>query len=182
MKEIGATLGVVESRVSQIHSSAVLRMRAALGAPMHRSQRSAKTVARVAKKAIGARRDADSTLDQGCDRRAVRRTGQIPVETLRRTGIVRRAAFQLRRCAGQISNEQMRAISVVNDHFARNHACTRWAHGCARRPSVSARRRRADALWRVLIARIPEPAYVGLLRLEPLGAVGSARDRSAAGA
>jgi len=36
MKEIGLTLGVVESRVSQIHSSAVLRLRtalAALGAP-----------------------------------------------------------------------------------------------------------------------------------------------------
>jgi RNA polymerase sigma factor FliA len=33
MKEIGATLGVVESRVSQIHSSAVVRLRAALGAP-----------------------------------------------------------------------------------------------------------------------------------------------------
>jgi RNA polymerase sigma factor for flagellar operon FliA len=31
MKEIGLTLGVVESRVSQIHSSAVLRLRTALG-------------------------------------------------------------------------------------------------------------------------------------------------------
>jgi len=30
MKEIGLTLGVVESRVSQIHSSAVLHLRAAL--------------------------------------------------------------------------------------------------------------------------------------------------------
>ena len=30
MKEIGLTLGVVESRVSQIHSSAVVRLRAAL--------------------------------------------------------------------------------------------------------------------------------------------------------
>jgi RNA polymerase sigma factor for flagellar operon FliA len=30
MKEIGLTLGVVESRVSQIHSSAVLRLRTAL--------------------------------------------------------------------------------------------------------------------------------------------------------
>jgi len=29
MKEIGLTLGVVESRVSQIHSSAVLRLRTA---------------------------------------------------------------------------------------------------------------------------------------------------------
>jgi RNA polymerase sigma factor for flagellar operon FliA len=33
MKEIGTTLGVVESRVSQIHSSAVVRLRSALGAP-----------------------------------------------------------------------------------------------------------------------------------------------------
>jgi RNA polymerase sigma factor FliA len=31
MKEIGLTLGVVESRISQIHSSAVLRLRTALG-------------------------------------------------------------------------------------------------------------------------------------------------------
>jgi RNA polymerase sigma factor for flagellar operon FliA len=30
MKEIGLTLGVVESRVSQIHSSAVVRLRASL--------------------------------------------------------------------------------------------------------------------------------------------------------
>lgn len=33
MKEIGLTLGVVESRVSQIHSAAVSRLRVALGAP-----------------------------------------------------------------------------------------------------------------------------------------------------
>jgi RNA polymerase sigma factor for flagellar operon FliA len=32
MKEVGATLGVVESRVSQLHSSALARLRAALGA------------------------------------------------------------------------------------------------------------------------------------------------------
>jgi RNA polymerase sigma factor for flagellar operon FliA len=32
MKDIGLTLGVVESRVSQIHSAAVLRLRAAFGA------------------------------------------------------------------------------------------------------------------------------------------------------
>lgn len=30
MKEIGATLGVVESRISQIHSAAVLRLRASM--------------------------------------------------------------------------------------------------------------------------------------------------------
>lgn len=35
MKEIGLTLGVVESRVSQIRSSAVVRLRSALGAPKY---------------------------------------------------------------------------------------------------------------------------------------------------
>jgi len=47
MKEIGLTLGVVESRVSQIHSSAVLRLRAALSgitpARGHKLVRAAKT-------------------------------------------------------------------------------------------------------------------------------------------
>jgi RNA polymerase sigma factor FliA len=33
MREIGLTLGVVESRVSQMHTSAVLRLRSSLGAP-----------------------------------------------------------------------------------------------------------------------------------------------------
>jgi RNA polymerase sigma factor for flagellar operon FliA len=35
MREIGLALGVVESRVSQIHSSAVLQLRAALGTGNH---------------------------------------------------------------------------------------------------------------------------------------------------
>jgi RNA polymerase sigma factor for flagellar operon FliA len=32
MREVGATMGVVESRVSQLHSSAMVRLRVALGA------------------------------------------------------------------------------------------------------------------------------------------------------
>jgi RNA polymerase sigma factor for flagellar operon FliA len=36
MREVGATLGVVESRVSQLHSSAMARLRVALGAPVVR--------------------------------------------------------------------------------------------------------------------------------------------------
>ncbi|MFC6644297.1 sigma-70 family RNA polymerase sigma factor [Granulicella cerasi] len=39
MKEIGRTLGVVESRVSQIHSSAVVRLRVALGASVPKRSR-----------------------------------------------------------------------------------------------------------------------------------------------
>ncbi len=52
MKEIGLTLGVVESRVSQIHSSAVLRLRAALtglrsgGAVKKKTERKRKTATR----------------------------------------------------------------------------------------------------------------------------------------
>lgn len=37
MREVGATLGVVESRVSQLHSSAMARLRVALGAPLRRA-------------------------------------------------------------------------------------------------------------------------------------------------
>jgi RNA polymerase sigma factor for flagellar operon FliA len=48
MKEIGLTLGVVESRVSQIHSSAVVRLRAALAGL--RSDNSANTKGMTARK------------------------------------------------------------------------------------------------------------------------------------
>jgi RNA polymerase sigma factor FliA len=51
MKEIGLTLGVVESRVSQIHSSAVLRLRAALSD----MRQSAEKKTAKSKRAIGKR-------------------------------------------------------------------------------------------------------------------------------
>lgn len=47
MKEIGLTLGVVESRVSQIHSAAVLRLRVALAALRSKSPVSKKEPARA---------------------------------------------------------------------------------------------------------------------------------------
>ena len=53
MKEIGLTLGVVESRVSQIHSSAVVRLRTALAAlrPNHTQAKKAKAKAAGRKRA-----------------------------------------------------------------------------------------------------------------------------------
>jgi RNA polymerase sigma factor FliA len=45
MREIGLTLGVVESRVSQIHSGAVRRLRSSLGGSSHVSGSSARTSA-----------------------------------------------------------------------------------------------------------------------------------------
>ncbi len=43
MKEIGSVLGVVESRVSQIHASAVLRLRSALGSSAALSAKGARS-------------------------------------------------------------------------------------------------------------------------------------------
>jgi len=53
MKEIGLTLGVVESRVSQIHSSAVVRLRASLAGlrvdnSVHKGDKKKRTVSRAA--------------------------------------------------------------------------------------------------------------------------------------
>jgi RNA polymerase sigma factor for flagellar operon FliA len=53
MKEIGLTLGVVESRVSQIHSSAVLRLRAALAGLRTDYSADAKAMAAKRKQAAG---------------------------------------------------------------------------------------------------------------------------------
>ena len=53
MKEIGLTLGVVESRVSQIHSSAVVRLRAALAGL--RADNSAESKGVAAKRKLAAR-------------------------------------------------------------------------------------------------------------------------------
>jgi RNA polymerase sigma factor FliA len=47
MKEIGLTLGVVESRVSQMHSSAVLHLRSMLGAPSGARRRPARAAGRA---------------------------------------------------------------------------------------------------------------------------------------
>ncbi|WP_263385387.1 sigma-70 family RNA polymerase sigma factor [Granulicella arctica] len=58
MKEIGLTLGVVESRVSQIHSSAVLRLRTALASLRSSQAPAAKQVATAKKPVVRRRREA----------------------------------------------------------------------------------------------------------------------------
>jgi len=60
MKEIGLTLGVVESRVSQIHSSAVLRLRTAL-AGLRGTAQPGKRSASVKKEALTQKRQARSS-------------------------------------------------------------------------------------------------------------------------
>src|SRR4051812_22793456 len=71
--------------------------------------------------------------------------------------------------AGQISNEQLRAISMLNDLFARNlthnlaaSLRTRFQVNLVSAEQIS---------FNDFVLRIPEVNYVAAVRLEPLGAL-----------
>jgi flagellar motor switch protein FliM len=70
--------------------------------------------------------------------------------------------------SGQISNEQLRAISMINDIFARNltHHLGAWFRSRVQVSLVSAE----QILFSEFLLRIPELAYVCSVRLEPLRA------------
>ncbi len=72
--------------------------------------------------------------------------------------------------AGQISNDQMRAISTVNDLFARNlmHSLGGWLRTPFRVKLVAGE----QLPFSEFLERLPALAYVCSVRLEPLGAVG----------
>jgi flagellar motor switch protein FliM len=71
--------------------------------------------------------------------------------------------------AGQISNEQLRAISMLNDLFARNltHNLAAWLRTRFQVNLVSAE----QITFNEFLLRIPEISYVASVRLDPLGAV-----------
>ncbi len=72
--------------------------------------------------------------------------------------------------SGQISNEQMRAISTVNDLFARNlmHTLGAWLRTPLRVKLVAGE----QLPFKEFLERLSIHTYVCSLRLEPLGAVG----------
>src|ERR1700735_1506964 len=72
--------------------------------------------------------------------------------------------------AGQISNEQMRAISSVNDLFARNlmHTLGAWLRTPFKMKLVSGE----QLPFSEFLERLSTPTYICSIRLEPLGAVG----------
>jgi flagellar motor switch protein FliM len=72
--------------------------------------------------------------------------------------------------AGQISNDQMRAISSVNDLFARNlmHTLGAWLRTQFRVKLVAGE----QLPFNEFLERISAPTYICSIRLEPLGAVG----------
>jgi flagellar motor switch protein FliM len=71
--------------------------------------------------------------------------------------------------AGQISTEQLRAISLLNDLFARNltHNLSAWLRARLQVNLVSAE----QITFNDFLLRIPEISYVASVRLEPLGAL-----------
>jgi flagellar motor switch protein FliM len=71
--------------------------------------------------------------------------------------------------SGQISNEQLRAISMLNDLFARNltHNLAAWLRTRFQVNLVSAE----QIQFNEFLLRIPEISYVSSVRLEPLGAL-----------
>jgi flagellar motor switch protein FliM len=73
--------------------------------------------------------------------------------------------------AGQISNEQMQAISAVNDLFARNltHNLGAWLRTKFEVTLASAE----QMMYSEFTERIPEPAYFCSARLEPLDVMGA---------
>jgi flagellar motor switch protein FliM len=70
--------------------------------------------------------------------------------------------------AGQISTDQLRAISMLNDLFARNltHNLAAWLRTRFQVNLVSAE----QIQFNEFLLRIPEISYVASVRLEPLGA------------
>ncbi|MDE3186054.1 MAG: FliM/FliN family flagellar motor switch protein [Acidobacteriota bacterium] len=71
--------------------------------------------------------------------------------------------------AGQISTEQLRAISMLNDLFARNltHNLAAWLRARFQVNLVSAE----QIPFNEFLLRIPEISYVASVRMEPLGAL-----------
>jgi flagellar motor switch protein FliM len=71
--------------------------------------------------------------------------------------------------AGQISSDQLRAISMLNDLFARNltHNLAAWLRTRFQVNLVSAE----QIQFNDFLLRIPEISYVASVRLEPLGAL-----------
>src|ERR1035441_10278070 len=71
--------------------------------------------------------------------------------------------------AGQISTDQLRAISMLNDLFARNltHNLSAWLRTRLQVSLVSAE----QITFNEFLLRIPEISYVSSVRLEPLGAL-----------
>jgi hypothetical protein len=196
MREIGLALGVVESRVSQVHASAVVHLRAALkdlaargaferprSGALRRAQRFTPRQSHAGGRRDGrpeagrktaegegsfSRRDDGKDAQAGRDRRPLRGRAQLGAGGARTEVRARVVPYNFS-SAGQISTEQLRAISMLNDLFARNltHNLAAWLRTRFQVNLVSAE----QIQFNEFLLRIPEISYVASVRLEPLGAL-----------
>ncbi len=194
MREIGLALGVVESRVSQVHASAVVHLRAALRTwpraalaidclprppPRDATERQNEAIGTALKAEPGAAlKDfwhaakepelTEKTLKQN-EIDALFEAARSASPEAPHTEVRARVVPYNFSSAGQISTDQLRAISMLNDLFARNltHNLAAWLRTRFQVNLVSAE----QIQFNEFLLRIPEISYVASVRLEPLGAL-----------
>ena len=111
----------------------------------------------------------DKTSSRTKSTRFSKRAQPSPEARAAPSGATNALPLQLLLSAGQISTEQLRAISMLNDLFARNltHNLAAWLRSRFQVNLVSAE----QIQFNEFLLRIPEISYVASVRLEPLGAL-----------
>ena len=169
MKEVGAVLGVGESRVSQIHSAAIVRLRARLGELMRARKRCAGDS--PARGTRARRAGMEKILNQEEIDALFRATqkGQIAsgAKTKRRKKILPISIFAR---SSQINKEQVRALSTLHESFARNITNSLGAY---LRVGFDFNLVSVEQLtYSEIISRLPELTYLCSMRMQPIEAVG----------
>ena len=190
MREIGLALGVVESRVSQVHASAVVHLRGrAQGSGRARGLRPAARAQAGGAGGLGRDQGLRSgrantgfwitttvrgwssdgkDAQTGRDRRALSGGAQLDAGGGQDRGAGARGALQL--ClGGRDFNRPVARHLMLNDLFARNltHNLAAWLRTRFQVNLVSAE----QIPFNEFLLRIPEISYVASVRMEPLGAL-----------
>ena len=162
MKEVGAVLGVGESRVSQIHSMAVVRLRARLSELTNGLRRT--TMFAASSRSLKEKPTMDKVLDQQEIDAMVRvaRGGEAAGKPATVT------VWDVRK-AGQIGSEQMRSINTLHEGFARDlsHSLGAYLRIAFQAALVSAE----HMTYREFLKAIPESVYLASCKLLPVGAI-----------
>ena len=177
MKEVGVALGIGESRVSQIHSLAMVRLRARLNFLNAATPPAArgKAAGSLKKFPVETRLASSSTTTEACMEKVV---SQQPDDTVRATPAASATAdstrpavrpWDIRPGPGQIGAEQLRTINQLHQLFARNLST---AIGGYLRIAFECSLASAEHLtYREFLQRLPEKAYVASIDLAPVDVV-----------
>ena len=165
MKEVGAVMGVGESRVSQIHSMAVVRLRARL-AELPQCARS-RSAPRVRSAGLERKYKMEKVLNQAEIDAMVRRArgGDASGKDEVQPAVV--TVWDVRQ-AGQIGREQVQSISTLHEGFARN--LTNAVGGYLRVEFTAALVSAEHLTYGEVLQRVPEVSYLASCKLIPVGA------------